>query len=111
MKRHFPIFAIVPIVSLVSATAALAQSEGGRFYHGPGMMWGGGMGGFGMFLGMVFSLLIIAALIFGAVWAVRHLSLSQNSAGNDGLDILRNRYARGEIDTKEFEERRRLLSE
>ncbi len=117
MKRFCKILAVSGVISAAMPLAAFAQNEGGRYYHGPGMMWGGGfgsMGGFGMFFGFIFTLLILAVLIIGIVWALRYLgigsSIGTNSRGG-ALDILRERYARGEIDSKEFEERRRALSE
>jgi len=61
------------------------------------------------------------AVIVVAVWAVRHVSGGAGGAGGTGdagggepggsraLHILEERYARGEIDQAEFEERRRVL--
>ena len=74
------------------------------------MMWGYdgfGFGGFGMGIGMlVFWGLVIA----GIVLLVR--SVGRSSGGGErerdktALDILRERYARGEIDKTEFEQKR-----
>lgn len=76
-------------------------------------MMGQMMGGWAM---MVFLwLLIIAVLVVGVVWLVRALSeRSSRGEGGGGSDssalrILEERYARGEIDQDEFEERRRTL--
>lgn len=44
------------------------------------------------------------------VFAVRRLSRQVRDVREAPLDILRQRYARGEINNGEFEERRRLLS-
>jgi putative membrane protein len=79
------------------------------------MMWGYdgvGFGGGGMGLGMlVFWGLIIAAIVLLA----RGFSGSSREGAtrtrdNSPLDILRERYARGEIDKSEFEAMRRELS-
>ena len=52
-------------------------------------------------------------LIFLAVCVALGYLMMRAGAGRPGqgraLDILRERYARGEIDQREFEERRRLL--
>ena len=78
-----------------------------------GMMggWGGGTGWMGF--GMVFVwLLLIAALIALVVWLVR----SPPHAGansvlpprrSPGLDILEERYARGEINRDEYLQKKR----
>ncbi len=73
------------------------------------MGWGGG--GWGMFGGigmLVWWGLVIALIVF----AVRYFAASGRgtSAGPDrALDILRERYARGEINKEEFEARKREL--
>jgi len=77
------------------------------------MGWGGqgyGMWGFGGFAMIFFWGLII----IGAVLVVKYVisgSVSGRSAPvtNDPLQILKERYARGEIDTEEFEERKKGL--
>ena len=67
--------------------------------------------GFGM---MLFWAIILVAVIVGAVLLVRKLSHSDQQSGSNpdvasGLDILEERFARGEIDRDEFERRRQVL--
>jgi len=73
--------------------------------------WDGGWWGFGM---MLFSLLFLALIVVGVVFVVRSFSDGGRSAhqpaGNRALDILDERFARGEIDQAEYEERRRTLT-
>jgi putative membrane protein len=75
------------------------------------MMWGYGhdwsmMGGWsGGTFNMIIWPLVLAALVIGVIWLVR--SPSHGSAGrqpqcSSALDILGERYARGEIDRDEF---------
>lgn len=63
--------------------------------YGGGFMW-------------VFWILVIAALIWFVSSAARD---RRNSAGREktALDILRERYARGEIDRDEFEQKKKDL--
>ncbi len=69
-------------------------------------MDGGMMDGPGpwMFFPMVFWVLILVGIIFTVVWAV------QKTSGTDGrkteesaIEVLKKRYARGEITKEEFE--------
>lgn len=75
--------------------------------------WGGG--GMGVLSGGLFMLIFWIVLIVGAVVGVRWL-LSQGrggpapGGGETPLDILRTRYARGEIDREEFEMKKRDLT-
>lgn len=63
-----------------------------------------GWGWFGL-MHLAWWLLLIA----GAAFVVRSL-LDGRAGGRDGaLDILRERFARGEIDQAEYEQRRKLL--
>ena len=79
-------------------------------WHGYGM--GYGMGGFGW----VFMILVWLLLIVGIAAVVRWVFFpptaqhhAQVSRGKSALDIVEERYARGEIDKQEFEEKRRTL--
>ncbi len=79
---------------------------------GGGMGWGGGMGLVG---GGLFMVIFWIALIVGAVVGVRWL-LSQGQGSSvprddeTALEILKRRYARGEIDREEFETKKRDLT-
>lgn len=79
---------------------------------GPGMMgWGYGMG----WIGMIFMAAFWIAVIVGIVFLIRWLMVSTGSAGIGGkadesaLEILKKRYARGEIKKEEFEEKKKDL--
>ncbi len=63
-----------------------------------------------MGFGMLFMALFWVALIVGGVLMVKWL-MGQGGAslGDSALEILRKRYARGEINKEEFEERKRDL--
>ena len=73
-----------------------------------GWGWGMGWGWIGMLLFWIF-------LILAIVWLVRALDLSgsangDRSSGRDtALEVLRERFARGEIDREEFQSRKREL--
>ncbi len=75
--------------------------------YGP---WDGGWA-FGM---MLISLLFLALIVVGVVFVVRSFSeggrAQPRREGNRALDILDERFARGELDQKEYEERRRILT-
>lgn len=77
--------------------------------YGP---WDGGWWGFGM---MLFSLLFLGLIVVGVVFVVRSFSdggrTAHHPGGSRALDILDERFARGEIDKTEYEERRRALTE
>lgn len=85
--------------------------------YGPdwGMMGGwGGYGGYGP-LGMIIIWLLILALIVAAVvWVVRSAShsgihLPSGVRRSPGLDLLEERYARGEIKRDEYLEKKKDL--
>jgi putative membrane protein len=80
------------------------------------MMWGGGW--YGMFFGPLLMILVLAAVIAAAALLVRWLGGPWQATaprdypppGRMSIEILKERFARGEIDKDEFEERRRLLA-
>ena len=101
-------------VALVSVwpLAAWSQPRDGDYY-GPHMMWGGW---YGMFCGPLMMIIFIAVVVVLVVLAVRWLGGGHGSSQalpptRTPLDILKERFARGEIDKEEFEERRRVLGE
>ena len=79
-------------------------------------MYGGGMmNGWGMMnpLMWIFMVLLWGLAIFGLICAVRWLLSRGTGKGNQGsqshLDLLKTRYARGEISKEQFEQMRKDL--
>ena len=60
---------------------------------------------------MFFWLLILIGIIALVIWAIqKSAGAIQPTNAESALDILKKRYAKGEIDKEEFEERKRLVS-
>ena len=82
-------------------------------YGGWGMMGPGMMGGFGwMWLMPVFWIVILGLIIWAIVASVRGSSKSMgsdSSKADSALELLKKRYARGEIDKQEYEEKKKDL--
>lgn len=107
------------LASVLAPGWAWAQSppDSGGYTYAPHMMgWGGGW--YGMMFGPLFMILMLAAVIAVAVLLVRWLGGAWQGAaphhmppGRAPLDILKERFARGEIDKEEFDQRRRVLGE
>jgi len=104
------------VAFLPGAGWAQASPDLDRHGWGPHMMgWGGGW--YGMIFGPIFMILALALVIAVAVLLVRWLGGSSLTAtphqppARTPVDILKERFARGEIDQEEFEERRRILGE
>ncbi|MGJ8570530.1 MAG: SHOCT domain-containing protein [Hoeflea sp.] len=110
----------IAAISLVVTGSALAQvgeipGRNGGYYHGPGMMWGGDQwGGFGMVLGPIFMILVLVGIVIGVIYLMRHFGGSGSMSGSAqaegrALASLKERYAKGEIDSAEFDERKARL--
>lgn len=99
-------------VALVSAPSAMADPADGYFDHHGMMGWGG------WFFGPL-TLLLVLALLIGAVVVITRLAGSNQGGSNQGgspgapqdrsLTILRERFARGEITREEFEAAKKVL--
>jgi putative membrane protein len=77
-------------------------------YMGPGMMGGFGWGWMPLLV-IVFWGLIIWGIV-AVVRSTKHESGQDTSADESALDVLKLRYARGEIKKKEYEEKKREIA-
>lgn len=72
---------------------------------------------YGMIFGPIIMIAVLVTIIVAVVLIVRSLGGGSTgtavppATGKTALDILKERFARGEIDKDEFEERKRLLSD
>lgn len=95
------------IAEMAAWSVPLSQMPRGDWDHH--MPW---MGGGGMWMGLIMwiLLLVLAVLAIIALWRVIRGGGATRSGGSDrSLDILRERFARGEIDEDEYEARRKAL--
>lgn len=83
----------------------------GGWGYGPGF-YGGNFGWAGMLIGMVIQVIFWIIIIVIAVKLFRSYNKRGQMghfSGNNALNILRERYARGEIDTEEYNRRKQDL--
>lgn len=120
---------LAPVLALL-ALPAQAQSGGnaavpapgpeygpmwgyGHHYWGDGWGWGWGFHPLGMIFFIVLIAFLIAALLrmlgFGRHYRHGRFGFYGDGGRSSALDILEERFAKGEIDRNEFEERRKAL--
>jgi len=101
----------IPLIVAAAAFAASARAwaqEGQGPYYGP-HMWDGGWMVFGPLTMVVLLVAIVVAAVALVRWMVGIGHPVPGPVGKTPMDILKERFARGEIDAKEFEDRRRYL--
>ena len=77
------------------------------WHMGPGMMGGWGMG----WIMLLFWILVLVGLILTIKWLLQMTSADKKLTGaSSAIDILKERYARGEINKAEFEAIRKDLA-
>ncbi|MEX2451481.1 MAG: SHOCT domain-containing protein [Rhodospirillales bacterium] len=109
MQRLFIPFSGI-LLSLLWATPSIAQAYGDRdgWWH-PAWGWGH------MIFGGLMMIAFWGGIIFLIVLLVRWLGGASGRASTTPrrtpLEILQARFAKGEIDKEEYEERRKLLSD
>lgn len=69
-------------------------------------MMNGGFGFMGGFM-WIFWIAVIVGLFFLVRWIVQQGQHAEQKHGESSLEILKRRYARGEIDRNEFEQKRK----
>ncbi len=106
MKRIFIIS-----IFILSLTSVYGYTQMGQGMMGPGMMnWGYGMGWGWSIIMMAFWIAVIVGIIFLIRWVVLSTDKKDGTKSEDeALEVLRTRYAKGEINKEEFEEKKRDL--
>lgn len=111
MMGGLPFYSFTGINGNVPSTGTNQWKGGGNMmdFIGSGMM--GGFGGFG--IGWILMVLFWVLFIMGIIFFIRSVitpgQSSSSPSTRNALDILKERYARGEIDKKEFESMKKDL--
>ena len=63
------------------------------------------------FFGWTMMVLFWAAVVALVVWVVRSTATTRTGSPTDAIGVLERRFAAGEIDRTEFEERKRVLED
>ena len=102
-------FVLVAFVLSPSADALAQRGQYGGWHMGPDMMGGGALGWFGGIIMLAFWLLVLVGLVFLIKWLIQATKGEKEirPGGSRALDILKERYARGEIGKEEFEAKKK----
>jgi len=110
MKKIFVLLNLI-VAFLFSSLTVLA--DGGDYHMGGSMMnWNGwGMGSSMGWFGWIFMILFWGLIIGLVILLIQRLTDQGKNRenNNSALDILKKRYAQGEIDKQEFEEKKKDL--
>ncbi len=104
---RFRISFLAVLAMIAGSGQALAdQSSGGVYYGHP--MWSGGWGH--MFMGWGMMAVFMIAVIVIVLFLIKGFTGSDRAPSSTAMDLLNERYARGEIDTAEYNERKNTIS-
>jgi putative membrane protein len=100
------VFTVLASAMVLDKAFAHQRGDYGGWGMGSGMMWGWGMGWFGMIFMIVFWILMIVGLVFLIRWLIQTTKGGKDviPGSSNALEILRERYARGEVNKGEFEQ-------
>jgi len=104
---------VIILMIIVAVSAVLGGVYGGWSWHMHDFMWPGMMRGGFMFVVALVWIVVLALIIWAVVAAVQNSGGGKSSSPSretPALEILKERYARGEIDKQEFEEKKKDLS-
>ncbi len=112
VKKLLIMYSIIFSLLFTNLTPLYAHWGDSRncWMHGPGMMNWGWWG-----MGWIFMIIFWGLIIVGLIFLIRYLAgLTRSRAPyekthDSALDILKQRYARGEINKEEFEQKKRDL--
>lgn len=109
--RQIPVATAMPLLPFLLAVPTYAQSPGDRdFWWHPG--WGFGHMMFGGLMMIVFWGGIILLLVLLVRWlSDSGLSRPREAPRPTPLELLNERFAKGEIDEEEYKKRKQLLSQ
>lgn len=104
---------ILVLITAVSAPAVGHTGDDGLHHHDRWMGSHSGMdgwmgGGLGWIWMLIWPITLIGIPLAFGYWLITHRETSDGSA-DTAIDVLRRRYAQGEIDEEEFETRRKTL--
>ena len=118
MDKEFKLISTTRVICsslyLIYTLTGCGPMFGPRGRLGPGMMGTWGMGWFGVIFVILIVILVIVELIFLLPRLKQNYKIDgvETSSGkSNALEILKERYARGEIDKTEFEEKKKDLQE
>lgn len=100
-------FYTVTIAALMFTGPVWAQEN--NFGYGHSHMSGWGFDGGWMLFGPLFMLMLLALFIAGIVAVVRWSTNGNTPSVDPALATLNQRFAKGDIDAKEYAERKQLL--
>ena len=102
-------FTTTALATSLASSAAYADSVDGWdrvFGH---MAWGGGFGMFGGLMMLIFWGVILALIVMAVRWFTS--GRPGGTQSTDATDILKSRFASGEIDEDEFRKRKAALED
>ena len=102
MRRLMPFAAALATLPFMVAEGIAQPAENGGWFMHPYMGWGGG-------LMMILIWGAIIFLLFVLARSVNAMHGSLHHPPRTAIEILKERFARGEIDKEEFEEKRNIL--